>query len=89
MQTRTFNIAPGAAEEIVLDRPVAMTLLMTSDDDVAWLMTTEGPLDVERAVRLDKSQCPFTSIWDGLLVIHSPSQGSRTIQVSLAIGGAA
>lgn len=89
MQTKTFTISPGGAEDLEFPAATNLVLLMTSDDDVVWLQPSKGPLDVVHAVRLDKSQCPLSLTWQGPLSIHSPVQGDRTVQVSLIIGGAA
>jgi hypothetical protein len=89
MQTRTLTISPGGSEELKFAQPTEVTFLMSSDDDVVWLMLKEGALDVDTAVRLDKAQCPLRQTWTGLLAIHSPVQGERTVQVSLILGGAA
>jgi len=89
MELRTFAIPPGSAETIALSSPGRVTVLMTDGDDVLWLSGAEGPLDTDAAVRLDKSQCPLTLSETALLVLHSPAQAGRTIQVSVVIGGAA
>ncbi len=88
MQTMTFDIVPGYNKSLDFSAPVALTFLMTSEDDVAWLTATKGALDPESAVRLDRSQCPLRLTWAGPLFIHSPTQNGRTIQVSLIVGGA-
>lgn len=89
MQVKTVAISPGSAEVIVFEKPTDVVILMTSDEDVVWLAAAEGPLDIERAIRLDKAQCPLRHTWAGPLVIHSPAQGARTVQVSILSGGAA
>lgn len=89
MELRTFTISPGGAEELVFAAATPVQVLMTDSADVMWLSFEKGGLDIDRAIRLDKAQCPFSFIAKGTLFVHSPAQGERTIQVSLVIGGAA
>lgn len=87
MQTKTLILSPGSVEEITFAQPTDVTFLMTDANDVVWLATAHGALDIDAAVRLDKSQCPLQQRWSGYLGIHSPAQAGRTVQVSLVIGG--
>lgn len=88
MEFRTYTIAPGGAEEVVLPAATAVQVLMTDADDVVWLALEKGGLEPDKAIRLDKSQCPIGLVAKSF-VLHSPAQGERTVQVSLIIGGAA
>jgi hypothetical protein len=89
MELRTYTIAPGSAQEIELAAAASVQVLMTDADDVVWLMLEKGGLDIDRAIRIDKAQCPLRFVAKGSLVLHSPAQGERTVQVSVMLGGGA